>query len=279
MGNVEINIKALKKLIKKSEMITHENHRDRVFKIWIENVREIFIQVFGENSIEFNHFSLLRFKYHLEQLGNVNGYASYDLKCFRESFKILISSINEYIVELEEGLGDSISLEKEKVAPTIFISHCSKDSEFVNEVIEILETVGVDSNKIFCTSFDGYGIGLGDNFLDAIKDELSSNSLVIFILSKNFYKSPVCLCEMGAAWVLSKNHIPILIPPLDYVDVKGVIPLSQGFKIDEESKINLFKDKVEEFFSISSTMNITVWEKKRDKITSSIKELIERENL
>ncbi|MGV6831280.1 MAG: hypothetical protein ACWA5P_06945, partial [bacterium] len=86
------------------------------------------------------------------------------------------------------------------------------------------------SDKIFCTSFEGYGIDLGNNFLDAIKDELSSESLVLFVLTTNFYKSPICMCEMGATWVLSKEHIPIVVPPLDFSDVEGVIPLTQGFK-------------------------------------------------
>ena len=135
-------------------------------------------------------------------------------------------------------------------------------------MIEILESIGLDSNQIFCTSFEGYGIELGENFLDSIKNELSSDSLVIFILSKNFYESAICLCEMGAAWVLVKEHIPVLIPPLDFSDVKGVIPLSQGFKINEPLKLNLFKEKIEKIFSLENTVGMSTWERKRDRILS-----------
>ena len=90
----------------------------------------------------------------------------------------------------------------------------------------------------------GYGIDLGDNFLDALKAQLRNlDALVLFVLTKRFYASPISLCEMGATWVLAKEHIPILVPPFDFDDVKGVIPLTQGFKLNDALKLNLFKTK------------------------------------
>ncbi|TON15932.1 hypothetical protein CGH62_27000, partial [Vibrio parahaemolyticus] len=118
----------------------------------------------------------------------------------------------------------------------------------VEEIIELLEAIGVESNQIFCTSFEGYGIELGENFLDAIKNELSSDSMVLFVLSENFYASPVCMCEMGAAWVLSKEHIPLVVPPLSYSDIKGVLPLTQGMVLTDTMKLNSFKEKIEKTF-------------------------------
>jgi len=103
-----------------------------------------------------------------------------------------------------------------------------------------------------------------------IKEELSSDSLVILVLSKNFYESPVCLCEMGATWVLAKEHIPVLVPPFDFSDMKGVIPLSQGLKINEPLKLNLLKEKIEKDFDLKTTMSSSTWERKRDRIVSRI---------
>ena len=101
----------------------------------------------------------------------------------------------------------------------IFISHATKDKTLVEEIIELIESIGVESEKIFCSSFEGYGIPLGENFLEQIKQELSSEVLVLFVLTQNFYESKICLCEMGAAWALSKNHVPIVVPPLNYIDM------------------------------------------------------------
>jgi hypothetical protein len=126
-----------------------------------------------------------------------------------------------------------------------------------------METIGLRSNQIFCSSFDGYGVELGENFLERIKSELDDKVLVIFVLSKNFYDSPVCLCEMGATWMKTNEHIPILIPPFDFKDVQGVFPLTQGFKITDSRKMNLLKQKIERLFNLQSVDN-SVWERKRD---------------
>ena len=272
MYNAEEKVKLLKKLLEKSETITVESSSDPTFKSWKNLVERTFIKVFGKDSTEFEHFSGLNFSFHAVVYFGDSDYSADHLRCFREDLKMLISSIEQYLEELKEQENSiPINKEIEKPVSKVFISHALKDSVFVEEVIEILES---DSNQIFCTSFEGYGIGFGENFLDTIKGELSSDSLVIFILSKNFYASPVCLCEMGAAWVLAKEHIPILIPPLDFSDVKGVIPLSQGFKINEPLKLNLFKEKIENDFSISNKLTMSTWERKRDRIVARIEKEI-----
>ncbi|TOH96971.1 hypothetical protein CGI69_24235 [Vibrio parahaemolyticus] len=156
----------------------------------------------------------------------------------------------------------------------IFISHASKDADVVEEIIELLEAIGVESNQIFCTSFEGYGIDLGENFLDAIKTELSSDSMVLFLLSENFYKSPVCMCEMGAAWVLSKEHIPIVVPPLTYSDIQGVLPLTQGMLLTDSLKLNSFKEKIEKTFNITNGLSFSTWERKRDRVCSRLEKIL-----
>ena len=140
-------------------------------------------------------------------------------------------------------------------------------------MIEVLETVGLRSEQIFCSSFEGYGIDLGENFLERIKTELDSNVLVIFILSRNFYASPISLCEMGEAWIKTNEHIPVLIPPFDYKEIKGVIPLTQGFKINKPLTLNLFKQKIEELFWLEP-IDFSTWERKRDRILGRVKQEI-----
>lgn len=157
----------------------------------------------------------------------------------------------------------------------VFISHSSKDAGIVEEVIDLLEIIGVRHEQIFCSSFEGYSIGLGQDFLQRIKDELNGNVLVLFIITSNFYNSHVSLCEMGAAWVKTSKHIPIVVPPLSYEDVKGVIPLTQGFKINEPLKWNTLKQQLEEWFNIEHNTSLSVWERKRDKAIQSISDKIQ----
>lgn len=156
----------------------------------------------------------------------------------------------------------------------IFISHATADKEIVELLIDILEDIGLKSNQIFCSSFEGYGIPLGEDFLDKIKQELASDVIVLFIITNNFYESKVCLCEMGAAWALSKGHIPIVVPPLSYSDIKGVIPLTQGLLINDVSKLNSLKDKLEQDFKIQEKISANIWERKRKKFIESLDKYI-----
>lgn len=157
----------------------------------------------------------------------------------------------------------------------IFISHATKDQELVGEFLELLEGIGLNSDQIFCSSFEGYGIPLGENFLDKIKQELSSEVLVLFVITNNFYESKVCLCEMGAAWALSKGHIPIVVPPLSYSDIQGVIPLTQGLLVNDVSKLNSLKEKLEQNFKLQQ-INLNSWERKRDRFLRNINKLIQQ---
>lgn len=156
----------------------------------------------------------------------------------------------------------------------IFISHATADKEIVELLIDLLEDIGLKSNQIFCSSFEGYGIPLGEDFLDRIKQELASDVIVLFIITNNFYESKVCLCEMGAAWALSKGHIPIVVPPLSYKDIKGVIPLTQGLLINDVPKLNSLKEKLELDFKIQGKISANIWERKRKKFIESLDKYI-----
>lgn len=157
----------------------------------------------------------------------------------------------------------------------VFISHSAKNASLAEELIEILESIGVSGENIFCTSVEGHGIPLGKNFLKTIKNKLSQNTLVLFLISENFYESPVSLCEMGATWIQSNIHIPILIPPMTFEKVKGVIPLTQGLYINDKSGINSLKLEIEKFFIIKNGIkDFTKWERKRNKFLENIERII-----
>ncbi|HAS6359528.1 TPA: TIR domain-containing protein [Vibrio vulnificus] len=270
-------IKQLKKLLEKASNVKIEDSSDPDFKHWKNSVERTFIKIFGKDSTEFQHFNALDFYYKTSFFFGDSDYSADHLRCFREDFKMLKDSIVEYIHEIEEETpSHTVMSTNQKTAQVnkIFISHASKDAEVVEEIIELLEAIGVESNQIFCTSFEGYGIELGENFLDAIKNELSSDSMVLFVLSENFYASPVCMCEMGAAWVLSKEHIPLVVPPLSYSDIKGVLPLTQGMVLTDTMKLNSFKEKIEKTFSITNKLSYSTWERKRDRVCNRLDKVL-----
>lgn len=79
----------------------------------------------------------------------------------------------------------------------------------------------------------------------------------------------MCLCEMGAIWIKTKKHIPILIPPFDYKDIKGVFPSSNGMKINNKNKLNSLKELLEDAFQLTP-LRMTIWERRRDKFLLDI---------
>lgn len=272
-------IRLLNKLLDKSKEVTIESSSDINFQNWKNLAERTLIKIYGEQSTEYKHFSELRFFFNPIMWTIGSDFTAEHLRVFREDFKILTKSIEGYLEELqEEQLSMSTpsgEIIKDSKFTKVFISHASLDANIVEEIIELLETIGLNSHQIFCTSFDGYGIGLGENFLNKIKEEITAESMVLFVLTKNFYSSPVCLCEMGATWVLAKDHIPIVVPPLDYNDIKGVIPLTQGLKINDPLKLNLLKEKTEKEFEIKNTISLSTWERRRDRIIIRINELIQ----
>ncbi|EGQ9819081.1 toll/interleukin-1 receptor domain-containing protein [Vibrio parahaemolyticus] len=273
----QYKINQLKKLLEKASIVTIEDSNDPDFKYWKNSVERTLAKIFGKDSTEFQHFNALDFYYKNSPIFAGIDCSDDHLRCFREDFKMLKESISEYINEIEEETSnDTVTGTGQKTTQVnkIFISHASNDAKVVEEIIELLEAIGVESNQIFCTSFEGYGIELGENFLDAIKNELSSDSMVLFVLSENFYASPVCMCEMGAAWVLSKEHIPLVVPPLSYSDIKGVLPLTQGMILTNAMKLNSFKDKVEKTFRIKNKLSFSSWERKRDRFCNHLDKIL-----
>lgn len=275
---LENKIKLLQKLLDQTVTVQKENSSDPDFKVWKNLVERTLMKAYGENSFQVIEFKKLRFFYSPFMYTLGSDYTSEHLEFFRRDFTLAKKAIESYISEFKEELEDINTevLKKEQTKGNInkvFISHASLDKDLVEELIDILETTGLMSNQIFCSSFEGYGIDLGENFLERIKNELDEDVLVLFVLSKSFYNSPICLCEMGATWIKTSEHIPILIPPFDFNDIKGVIPLTQGFKINDSLKLNLFKEKITKTFNLP-IIDHSSWERKRDRILVRIEQKI-----
>jgi len=195
------------------------------------------------------------------------------LSCNQKQIDILVTLKNtSKYMPIAAGFSTNTTAKKD-LQKGIFISHSSKDKKIVRQLINILEDIGVPREQIFCSSYEGYGVKLGDDFLITIKEKLSVNVLVFFILSENFYASPMCLCEMGATWIKTNRHIPIIVPPFNYKDVKGVIPTTNGMKINEASKYESLKDTIEEYFDLKPMRNV-IWKGKIDNALENIERLL-----
>lgn len=170
-----------------------------------------------------------------------------------------------------------MSLEKNDKFQKIFISHSENDKNIVTKLIRLLHDIGVPKkqNYIFCSSYEGYNVPLSQDISDYIREQFNENMLVLFVLSKNFYESPACLCEMGATWVKTKKHIPILIPPFSFPEIKGFIrPTISGLTINDKLKLNELKNIIVEGLELEGVDQDT-WERDKEEFLGDINHLLD----
>lgn len=201
-----------------------------------------------------------------------------------QSFNELVGSlcaIQKHIDKFYQEVNNSTFKDNKKTegltkSPKIFISHSSYDTDYVSNIVELLEDLGIREDQLFCSSIPGYGIPLDEDIYDYLKQQFQDHDLhIIFALSDNYYESPACLNEMGATWVLQKRYTTILLPGFDFKEVKGAIdPTKIAIKLDGDSldvkeKLGQLKDSIVQEFSLTSISDIR-WEKKRDGFISRI---------
>ena len=191
-----------------------------------------------------------------------------------------ISKLNAFIkadAMIQETLvtGSKESTEVKKT-PMVFISHSSKDKDFAEALVVLLEDLGMDSTNLFCSSIDGYGVGLSQDIFETLRSLFNEHNLfVIFIHSPRYYKSPVSLNEMGAAWVLKTDFCSFLTTDMEFGMMKGVVNGSTiSIKVDNDdtpARLSELKDKLTSVFELP-TIDGTKWERKRqaflDKVLS-----------
>ena len=156
----------------------------------------------------------------------------------------------------------------------IFVSHAVKDKALADALVDLLETgTAVSSNDIFCSSLEGLGIPSGKDFITYIQNQIHHPDAVILILSENYFASQFCLCELGAAWAMSHNAFPLLVPPLKYADVKGVLLSTQLDKIDSDSDLDRFHENLNAKLALTST-KLARWGAKKRQFLKNLPNLL-----
>jgi TIR domain len=99
-------------------------------------------------------------------------------------------------------------------ADRIFISHAWADRKLADLLRDTLVLGGIPRERIFYSSSRATGIASGTDVRAQLRRELQQAGLVIELISTTFLSRPMCLIELGAAWVLEKSTYPIVVPPL-----------------------------------------------------------------
>lgn len=163
----------------------------------------------------------------------------------------------------------------------IFISHKYDCREFGELLIDIfLEVHPPIKSRIIFSSDSDYGVPQGRDILDYLKTCFREDMHVIFLFSKSFYDSNVCLAEAGAAWGTNKQYTNFVID-IGFGDIdnpinrnqKGAVLVNlqeQDYKDFAKEIIRILKSVgVEREFEIENIINIikTQMDKHRERLT------------
>lgn len=160
------------------------------------------------------------------------------------------------------------------MSKSVFISHAVKDREIASEVVTLIEEgIGVPESEIFCSSLQGYGIPAGQNFITYIKGQLLEPKVVVLLLTPAYFESKFCISELGAAWIKSHAIFPILVPPLQYADVKDVLLGTQVIKIKDDIGYNDLLATLREQVTCTQKSQ-TKWDTKRRAFLKAIEPLL-----
>ena len=155
-----------------------------------------------------------------------------------------------------------------------FVSHAAKDEELVEEFVDLVQVgIGVHPDDIFCSSLPGMKIPTGKAFVEYIKSQVTNPELVLLLITPEFLRSQFCNNEVGASWALSLPIHPLLVPPIDYSDVQGVLAGMQVGKLNDKESLNDLRDDITHKFGLTP-FRTSHWERKRDKFLAKLMSLL-----
>jgi hypothetical protein len=158
--------------------------------------------------------------------------------------------------------------------PRLFISHAAKDEGLVEEFVDLLQVgIGVHPDDVFCSSLPGMNIPTGKAFIEHIRSQVINPELVLLVITPNFLRSQFCNNEVGATWALSLPIHPLLVPPIGFADVRGVLDGMQSAKLDDKEALNDLRDDLTEKFGLKP-FKTSHWERKRDKFLARLNGLL-----
>lgn len=234
---------------------------------WQFVTKEVIISIFGEGSRFVINFegtiisTKIGFNYKEELKKEINSGIS-SLKAIIESLSITGESDH------------SLKSNKETKKPMVFISHSSKDIDFVEPLVDLLEGIGLDETNLFCSSVPGYWVGLSKDIFEVLHSKFTEcNLFVIFVHSPRFYQSYVSLNEMGAAWVLRTEHCSLLTQDMDFSAMTAVVNSHEtAIKVnthDAKARLTELKDNLVHFLGLQDITAIK-WDRIRDKFLAAV---------
>lgn len=156
----------------------------------------------------------------------------------------------------------------------IFISHRSIDKEVVKELVQFLENVGINSDKIMYTSADY--TNAKKELASEIKSALKEASVYIVILSKEYFESVYCCNELGYIWATEKILIIFGLEGINSTkDMQGFVNDWVIRRVNNINHVAELYDRVQIFSNIDYITDAKLTEYK-NRYLGRINEMLEK---
>lgn len=161
--------------------------------------------------------------------------------------------------------------------PKIFISHKTEDAVYSDALINLINfVIGSDGDKVFCSSVQGYGIRQACDIMEELRSQFVNNEIFMIIIhSPKYYKSAICMNEMGAAWALGSRFCSFLTKDCKPEQMQGVVGKERIY-IDPNgdadmlnAHLNDFKNDLVSFFHCE-TPDENKWENARNRFVREV---------
>lgn len=180
----------------------------------------------------------------------------------------------------EEFAENALTKDDRVKSPKVFISHKKEDQAYADALVNLINFIlGADGQKIFCSSVPGYGIKLSGDILDELKTQFDSYEIFMVIIhSPRYYKSAICLNEMGASWALGTKFSSFMTKDCKYEHMNGVIGREKiCVNLNDDAKtlnahLNDFKDDLIAFFG-GQNVDLNKWENARGRFVDEVSAL------
>ena len=121
-----------------------------------------------------------------------------------------------------ENLQFARAVNKMQATKKVFISHKECHRLYGQFIVDLLEEYGINIKESIRFTGDKYrrlGVPQGRDIYDYLKECFREDLMVIFLFSKAFYDSNICISEAGAAWATNQNCMNVVID-IDFQDIE-----------------------------------------------------------
>lgn len=134
----------------------------------------------------------------------------------------------------------------------IFISHSSNNKEIAEQLCAFFTAIGINNDRIFCSSVIGQGVNNGEKLNDAIVKAINKSKILVYIISRDFINSSYCMEELGAGWFLAQNKKAscffLKLPDVELSELSGFVnsKIDKFSFVDENHKdeLGLFAENI-----------------------------------